>query len=60
MTDQQWNGEELFSYDGRLIFIVQRMNFEEVIIADYLTGKCETLPAQHFKPATPEELSEIA
>ena len=59
MTDQQWNGEELFSYDGRFIFIVQRMNFEEMIIADYQTGECETIPCQHFEPATPEELEGI-
>lgn len=59
MTRQQWNGEELFSYDGKFIFIVQRVNSETMIIADYATGECETIPCQDFDSATPEELEEI-
>ena len=59
MEKQKWNGEELFKHDGRFIFIVQRVNSESQIIADFETGVCEEVPCQDYDSATPEELEEI-
>ena len=61
MIKQQWNGEELFSYDGRLVFIVQRYNPKQLmVIADYQTGECEDISYKMLEPATPEQLKQIS
>ena len=60
MENQEWNGEELFKHEGRFIFIVQRMNSESQIIADFETGICETVPCQDYDSASLKELEEIA
>ena len=54
----RWTGEELFKHDGRLIFIVQRVNSNSQIIADFETGETEEVECQDYESASPEELKE--
>ena len=60
MEKQQWNGEELYKYDGRFVFIIETYTILRIIeIADFETGKIEKIEYQDLIPATPEELEEI-
>ena len=49
MKKVEWDGQELFNYDGRSVFIVQRYNPKGLmVIADFQTGVCEEISYRIF------------
>lgn len=56
--NSQFNGQELFSHEGSLVFIVEHIETDYVRVIDYFSGKAEVLFSPHLESATPEELEE--
>lgn len=58
---KRWTGQELYSYDGRFVFIVEALPEDGIMeIADFETGETDVIEYQDLQSATPEELEEIA
>ena len=53
-----WDGQELFMYNGTLVFIVEHQGEDMVKVSYYPNGPNQLAMEEHLKSATPEELEE--
>ncbi len=53
-----WDGQELFMYNGTLVFIVEYLEDNMVKVSYYPSGPNQLAEYKNLKSATPKELAE--
>ena len=62
MSTVQWDGQELYNFDGTIVFIIERVETDYVRIAEFQGGRVyeDFIFEGDLETASPEDLEGVA